>query len=174
MMIRYTTQEQSRRLLELGLDPETADMVYQVLQGTTPSGRAIGHMCFATPNPKFLFKEDIVVPGLPAWSLEALLEALPKSVEKVGMSYGSYVRKVYELNLFRSYYHCCGYSFGPSLSQENHDNLCCFGCDTWIEAAYMTAVWLFENGYIKPYKRESREVVESQEDNITSPTLPVF
>ena len=172
MMLKYTTQEQSRRLLELGLDPETADMVYQTLQGTTPSGRAIGHMCFATP--RSLFRNDIVVPGLPAWSLEALLEAIPKSVEKVGMSYGSYVRKVYELNLFRSYYHCCGYSFGPSLSQENHDNLCCFGRDTWIEAAYMTAVWLFENGYIKPYKRESREVVESQEDNITSPTLPVF
>lgn len=172
MMLRYTTQEQSRRLLELGLDPETADMVYKVLQGTTPSGRAIGHVCFATP--RSLLRDDIVIPGLPAWSLEALLEAIPKSVEKVGMSYGSYVRKVYELNLFRSYYHCCGYSFGPSLSQENHDNLCCFGCDTWIEAAYMTAVWLFENGYIKPYKREIREVVESQEDNITSPTLPVF
>ena len=172
MMLRYTTQEQSRRLLELGLDPETADMVYKVLQGTTPSGRAIGHVCFATP--RSLLRDDIVIPGLPAWSLEALLEAIPKSVEKVGMSYGSYVRKVYELNLFRSYYHCCGYSFGPSLSQENHDNLCCFGCDTWIEAAYMTAVWLFENGYIKPYKRESREVVESQEDNITSSTLPVF
>lgn len=172
MMLRYTTQEQSRRLLELGFDPETADMVYKVLQGTTPSGRATGHVCFATP--RSLLRDDIVIPGLPAWSLEALLEAIPKSVEKVGMSYGSYVRKVYELNLFRSYYHCCGYSFGPSLSQENHDNLCCFGCDTWIEAAYMTAVWLFENGYIKPYKRESREVVESQEDNITSPTLPVF
>ena len=172
MMIRYTTHEQSKKLLELGLDPETADMVYRTLQGTTPSGRGIGHMCLAAP--RSLFREDVVVLGLPAWSLEALLEAIPKSVEKVGMSYGSYVRKVYELNLFCSYYHCCGYSFGPSLSQDNHDNLCCFGCDTWIEAAYMTAVWLFENGYIKPYKRESREVVESQEDNITSPTLPVF
>lgn len=174
MMIRYTTHEQSKKLLELGLDPETADMVYQVLQGTTPSGRAIGHMCFATPNPKFLFKEDIVVPGLPAWSLEALLEALPKSIEKVEMRQGSYVRKTYELNLFHSLYHCCGYIFGSSLNQEDCDSLCCFACDTWLESAYMTAVWLFENGYIKPYKRESREVVESQEDNITSPTLPVF
>lgn len=173
MVLTCTTIEQSRKLLELGLDPETADMVYQTLQGTTPSGRAIGYMCFATP--RSLFRDDIVVPGLPAWSLEALLEALPKSVEKVIHSgWWSDERKVYELNLFRSYYHCCGYSFGPSLSQENHDNLCCFGCDTWIEAAYMTAVWIFENGYIKPYKRESREVVESQEDNITSPTLPVF
>lgn len=172
MMIRYTTHEQSKKLLELGLDPETADMVYRTLQGTTPSGRGIGYMCLAAP--RSLFREDAVVLGLPAWSLEALLEALPKSVEKVEMRQGSYVRKTYELNLFHSLYHCCGYIFGSSLNQEDCDSFCCFACDTWLESAYMTAVWLFENGYIKPYKRESREVVESQEDNITSPTLPVF
>ena len=167
MVRTCTTIEQSRKLLELGLNPETSDMFWDLMDGDAPEEKI--------PNcswDRFDIEESEFVP---AWSLDALLEAIPKSIEKVIHSgWWSDERKVYELNLFRSYYHCCGYSFGPSLSQENHDNLCCFGCDTWIEAAYVTAVWLFENGYIKPYKRESREVVESQEDNITSPTLPVF
>lgn len=62
-----TTIEQSRGLLELGIDPNTADMTWvegDLFIGLDP---AIEHNLFA-------FRKGILVP---AWSLDALLDLLP-------------------------------------------------------------------------------------------------
>lgn len=74
-----TTIEQSKRLLELGLKPETADMSYyilddepvliigitQVYRGTIKGGKIIG-------------KQN--AEKIPAWSLHRLLDILPNEI----------------------------------------------------------------------------------------------
>lgn len=133
-MIGYTTIQQSRRLLNLGLNIDSADMYYY-------DWRRMTDLIGLPHNGKGGEKD------LPCWSLNALLEVMPGSISK----YDNYAHatKSYGLNLFRSHYHCCGYSFGPSLNKENHDNLCCFGAKTWVDAVFKCLVWLLENGYDK-------------------------
>ena len=145
-MLRYTTKEQSLKLIELGLDPKTADGYY-------PSGNAgVPNVISLDKIPDDWFEHKTLLEDrIPAWSMEALLEAIPKYVH----AYDADTLKSYSLNLFRSYYHCCSYSFGPSLKEKNHDNLVCFGCDTWLEAVYKTALWALENVenyFFKPKK----------------------
>ena len=133
-----TTIEQSRKLIELGLKPETADLCYvAVTNKQQPQADSL------IVRQNYSFQQNDV----PAWSVEALLEAMPQSIHQWDDRDRCY--KTYELNLFRSYYHCCSYSFGPSLKEENHDNLICYGGDTWIEAVYNVVIWCFENNHIK-------------------------
>lgn len=155
-MQHYTTIEQSKKLLELGLSPETADLYYSMLYHIdklyhVPNlGEPIkvlslyneGHTLGGKYKPKTL--EEFCIP---CWSLGALLEVMPDYIRNYNQL--NKTTRVYGLNLFRSAYHCCGYSYGPSLNEENQDSLCCFGCDTWIEAAYKTVCWLLKNNYIK-------------------------
>lgn len=146
-MKHYTSIEQSIHLEKLGLDIITADMFYNEEPDENYPKDIID-----TKYPMVIRegqKHHLLEYGVPCWSLDALLEVMPPSIEKYDNINGCGCRKNYGLNLFRSYYHCCGYSFGPSLKEENHDTLCCFGCDSWIDAAYKTVVWLIENGYIK-------------------------
>ena len=130
-----TTIEQSRRLIELGLNPETADLCYVAV---TNKQQPQADSLIVRQNYSFQ-KNDV-----PAWSMEALLEAMPQSIRH----WDANCWKTYDLNLFRSYYHCCSYSFGPSLKEENHDNLICYGGDSWIEAVYKVMIWCFENNHI--------------------------
>lgn len=153
-----TTPEQSEHLIELGLSPDTADMCwtnhhfgdlmgYTRLESTPPNE-------YRNMLKSFHVGSSVMVE--PAWSLDALLELMPQSISKWCNSNNS--RRCYDLNLFRSYYHCCSYSYGPSLKEENHDNLHCYGSETsWIDAVYNMAVWLIENGYWKPNEGKKDE-----------------
>lgn len=65
-----TTKEQSQRLLDLGLKPETADMVYEY-EGTYP------YDC----NLRILedgdyISSNIITEDIPAWSLQRLFEMI--------------------------------------------------------------------------------------------------
>lgn len=83
-----TTIEQSRRLLELGLKPETSDMHY-IRKTTDVMGNNINadfkEPRFGNVNSKYV---KCVVVGftnyetLPAWSLHRLIEMLPYKVNK--------------------------------------------------------------------------------------------
>lgn len=67
-----TTKEQSARLLQCGVDPETADMMF------TPH-----NTLSAEP-----YKETLKDRGYsPAWSLSALLAFLPKEIDIDGYAY---------------------------------------------------------------------------------------
>lgn len=73
-----TTKEQSQRLLEMGLKPETADMVY-AYEDTFP------YSCYL----RVLYNGDyissnIITEDIPAWSLHRLIE-LYKDVEDTSM-----------------------------------------------------------------------------------------
>ena len=150
----YTTIEQSKRLVELGLDPETADAWWCEMQPLkqedpralklVPDGEPIVSLSLTK-------RERLAVANyndIPAWSLDRLMELLPPSIRHYDEAERCY--KNYGLNLFRSYYRCCGYAFGPSLSQENHDMLYCCSGDTWLEAVFKTMVWGLEKGYLTP------------------------
>ena len=149
--MNYTTIEQSKKLIELGLDPQTADAWWCEMQPLKqvgmslqlePDGEPYIYLSLTKTERLAIARYN----DTPAWSLDALLEAIPQSIQK--WDDGSRIRKNYELNLFRSYYHCCSYSFGPSLKEENHDSLCCFGEDTWLNAVYKVALWLAEKGWL--------------------------
>lgn len=63
--MQYTTIEQSKRLVELGLDRKTADLHYDGEGDVVGKGR-----CLALHKP---YKDS----HIPAWSLDALLKVIP-------------------------------------------------------------------------------------------------
>lgn len=78
-----TTKEQSKRLLELGLNPETADMVYEY-DCTYPYDC---HLCILEDGD--YISSNIITDSIPAWSLHRLIdlcgaECMPISFYKKG------------------------------------------------------------------------------------------
>ena len=67
MTLGYTTIEQSKHLVELGLDPRTADMFYATEMGI-----------IIAESPYGVEGHEPCIPFTPAWSLTALLELMPK------------------------------------------------------------------------------------------------
>lgn len=126
----YTDIEQSKKLAEI-LPLESADMYYFL--DPTPAGNiyylVVQQIAFGvrTREPEY-DKGDI-----PCWSLAALLSILPQSIAKYIDN--ERCQKTFHLNLFRSYYHCCSYSFVPSISDDDGNNtLYCIGKDNWVDA----------------------------------------
>ena len=81
-----TTIEQSKRLLELGLKPETADM------------RHIPYSGFSVPmkyNDGFFFDDSDYTP---AWSLHKLIELCPEYINIDGYADTTYWFKLYKLD----------------------------------------------------------------------------
>lgn len=77
-MVQFTTQvatsiEQSQQLIELGVKPETADLVYRSIKSKIGSLEWELQLC-----PPSL--EGIDNNGIPAWSLARLLELLPYEI----------------------------------------------------------------------------------------------
>jgi hypothetical protein len=69
-----TTIEQSRHLLELGLDPKTADMFWMDTNSVKPCLKLMDDGIFNHRNYLVRFPHS----SLFAWSLSALLEVMPK------------------------------------------------------------------------------------------------
>jgi hypothetical protein len=89
-----TTIEQSQRLLELGLKPETADMYYH--EGSEDgAGNIEYHRNIRTERDNILFPDYI-----PAWSLHRLIELLnPKTIEfAMPTVYGVYEDVIYNIS----------------------------------------------------------------------------
>ena len=60
--MNYTSIEQSKKLLELGLSSESADMYYEV------------HSAYIEETPKIGYKHGL---NIPCWSVGSLLEVMP-------------------------------------------------------------------------------------------------
>lgn len=76
-----TTKEQSQRLLDLGLKPETADMYYH--EGSEDgAGNIEYHRNIRTERDNILFPDYI-----PAWSLHRLIELFTNSVTNESDAY---------------------------------------------------------------------------------------
>lgn len=124
-----TTVEQSKKLIELGLDIETSDM-YWDFQET-------GYILIADELRYYHNDSEI-----PAWSLAALFELLPKEIE-------FYSDECEFIPLLSRYYD------DKSKFICNYDNGACehwYIEDSPVDAVYNMLVWTIENGYFKTNK----------------------
>ena len=139
-MTHYTTIEQSNRLFHLGLSPASADMDYHCLK---KADVAISSIPF--------FKDASEVENsalhalyyrIPCWSLEALLEAMPKTITDEYDSTGCLGMCVFRNS---SWEWVVYYSNADADCQALHEEQ----GDTLLEAVYNMVVWLLEEGYIE-------------------------
>ena len=121
-MKHYTTIEQSKKLLELGLNPKSADMYY-LSQGMDDSGKK-----YYSLDVDEGYNDDISERDIPCWSLAALLQVMPIVDEHT--------------------YHICGTLNGGALCEHGCTSVM-FQEDTIIDACFEMVCWLLENGYIK-------------------------
>lgn len=142
--MNYTSIEQSKKLLELGLSPESADMFYNEEPDETYLKDIVD-----TKYPMILregyirFLEEYGV--FPCWSLGALLEVMP--IIKKGIDeYLPYFIKGSEIwkGKIQSFWYC-----SYVLLDDSNTELTTFKTSTAVEAAYSMVAWLLENGYIK-------------------------
>lgn len=145
IMQHYTTVEQSKRLLELGLSPKTADMYYPIQWNENNTA----YFYDGTPIIGIMDVDD-----LPCWSLGALIEVMPVTLPlypdateesvRVGNHRKSDLIASMEGYLRRSYDGCYEYKYG---------GIHCVGdYAAPINAAYKMVCWLLENGYIEEEK----------------------
>ncbi len=125
--MNYTTIEQSKKLVELGLNPDTADMCWGI---DFESNR---YNCSPYPLPWKDYTCNEVY--LSCWSLGALLEVVKTRKDCNFITIHSSDSLKWSLNT--SYYELVNWKEKETLE------------DTLIEAAYNMVCWLLENGYIQ-------------------------
>ena len=130
--MNYTTIEQSKKLLELGLSPDTADMFYS----RRPTGKS-EYNVFPDFKPEGRLEVFTKV-DLPCWSLGALLELLREYDDCIKLDIFSNRSQKWQITI--SYYDVVW-----KEHEEININL--------LEASYNTVVWLLENSYIKTEKK---------------------
>ena len=136
-MKTFTDIEQAKKLAEI-LPTESADMCYKCI-GEDPYDAILRPYSEWREEYKgLLVGKEVEV--IPCWSLAALLEAMPEYIRK----YDGRVYRNYHLNLYRSYYHCCGYSFGSTTTDDDDNTLYCIGRDNWVDACYGVIMKLHE------------------------------
>ena len=122
-----TTIEQSRHLLELGLDPSTADMFYFSYGMFRPMKLHVGKIL-----------EDVVTGkrqwAIPAWSLSALLDVMPNN------DYWEICLWQYKDQRWQCVFDDVEFSNGETKA---------FVADAPIDTAYEMVCWLLENNLIK-------------------------
>lgn len=133
-MQHYTTIAQSKKLVELGLNPDTANMYY--FCDPTPAGNVMHPTLIVVEKHLHSRFPEYDKGDIPCWSLGALLELMPKIHEDDNDN------------------GCC-----PNLSKgwDNSQWHCVYRSsihitgwyDNPIDAAFEMVCWLLENGYIK-------------------------
>ena len=145
----YTSIEQSKRLVKLGLDPETADMLYSPLykEGKVDSYKDIPFM-------KEAFNNELPYDFLPCWSLGALLEVMPDEIYPEDFE-GDVPFWGFSPELYKVHHSYDGMDLGTSYymrytSEDDGDDRVYkeFEKDTPIEATYSMVTWLLENKMI--------------------------
>lgn len=128
-MKHYTTIEQSKKLVELGLNPDTADMFYS----RRPTGKS-DYSIF--PDFKQEGRLEVFTKvDLPCWSLGALIDIMPDVIYKDAARATLRIHK-------DTIYHI-------SYKNSSHLNEIWISKKTLIDAAFEMVVWLLENGYIR-------------------------
>lgn len=142
-MIYYTTIEQAEHLVELGLDPETADMCWtnhcygQIRSSMRVSSKTVKE--YKELLTRFADKTSIDV-FIPCWSLGALSNVIYKFViHEYGLKgwVGMYVCSISEFTTY--------YANDADVVHEEKG-------ETFLEAVYKMVCYLLENSYIKKHK----------------------
>lgn len=123
-----TSIEQSKKLIELGLDVNTADMFWDTLFAKKPEAHIDNHHLIDEYDDEYRF---------PAWSLTALLDLMPKiHGERPKLDTGRIQTEKYYVE----------YPYHESTKDDWYSTKL---CDSAVDAAFEMVVWLFENGLIK-------------------------
>lgn len=110
---KATTIEQSRKLLELGLDPKSADFAWVGEDG-----------CFVKSS-----SYEVEDTETPAWSLEALIDALPSGTAFISIGRLGY---------------CVTFSAGAWVLFQSTGY-----SKSLLNQMFELVVWLLENGYMR-------------------------
>lgn len=132
-----TTPEQSRRLIACGVNPKSADMVWQ--EPITTSQKKTGGKILVFRNPN----HQDYVGDVPAWSLSALLALLPKMI--VCDAYGYIWLEIvwlYEENSIPTIRY-----FTPPNENDDEPDQWEFTDESIIECAVQAVEWIKDNGY---------------------------
>ena len=123
-----TSIEQSKRLIELGIDVNSADMVYHKELNGTYTLRVVN---------------NVLEYDIPAWSLSALLELMP--------SYLFEFERGIDLNLYPSINRkgwLCSYMPNAIENMKTDKFKQITHADNLVDAAFDMIVWLKENNYL--------------------------
>ena len=123
-----TSIEQSKRLIELGIDVNSADMVFHKNLDGTYNLRVVDNV----------LKYDI-----PAWSLSALLELMP--------SYLFEFERGIDLNFYPAINHktwLCSYMPNAIENTKTDKFKQITHADSLVDAVFDMIVWLKENNYL--------------------------
>lgn len=123
-----TSIEQSKRLIELGIDVNSADMVYHKNLDGTYNLRVVN---------------NILEYDIPAWSLSALLELMP--------SYLFEFERGIDLNLYPSINRkvwLCSYMPNVIENMKTDKFKQITHADSLVDAVFDMIVWLKENNYL--------------------------
>lgn len=123
IMAGYTTTEQSRKLIELGIDVNTADMFYD-------NPDLLNNPPEIIVNHNYPFNDS----DIPCWSTEALMKLLPRNI---------YTKDNFVLNDIQAYKDNYRISYTNLSCYEYKDVIEC-KYDTLIECAYNMIVKLKE------------------------------
>lgn len=136
----YTSVEQSKKLIELGLDPESADMCYHF-----PDIQEHNYaLCLPWEKVHLTEKEN----SLPCWSVGALFDLFPIFTEPTAFSCKVSVPTIHHLSNEYEIIYEGDYEF-PMIISDNIASVVSFKRGNLIDACYEMVVWLLENGYIK-------------------------
>ena len=136
----YTSIEQSKKLLKLGLNPESADFEYKCIGFTMHTTRPTDGFKY-----QITLKEQNIPHepkyNIPCWSLGALLEVMPHIIKD-----NDYTNEITLLLYPMQDKWFCVYN---ELDKDGYSPYAEEKGTTPIEAAYFMAIYLLENGYIK-------------------------
>lgn len=149
-MKHYTSIEQSKKLLELGLSPKSADMCYKTVDvdnAESDEDCVFDLVCKPyTEYLKYVIPLGLNYKAIPCWSLGALLEVMPA----VMMVDDDFFYQIQDRGIGGSY----SYIYKNPLKKPWENGCWLHGTvdDSPTEAVYNMVVWLLENGYIKKEK----------------------
>lgn len=146
-----TSLEQSKKLIELEIDVNTADMCYCPMMNID-SGKNEGYLevpeCYSFSEVK-----DSLVPYLPAWSLTALLKLMPSELITEN-KFGKYKYEI-KIRKYKLTDDVDIYQIGYGNYKWHEDGSCSWKDmintgekEELLDAAFEMVCWLKENGNI--------------------------
>lgn len=134
----WTTLEESKLLVEAGLDPNTADMYYEALNGECDEN-SIAYTFGETLENYSVLKRDFPdAKNMPCWSLGALKKVVPDCIIK-GDVYFNFHSIYSQATYYRATYEDVCFNKRIDL-----------GCHKTEIALFVEIIcWLIRNGYIK-------------------------
>ena len=146
-----TTIDQCKKLLDLGIDINTADLT--VTNYPLQDGSRFHFVCCKLPNDTFPSITDGKSEKIPAWSLSALMDILPSEFTEVGKYsttiYEIKIRKynlIEDVNLHQIAYG--NYKWHEDGNSSWKDMINTGEKEDLLDAAFEMIVWLKENNKI--------------------------